>query len=67
MSDDAEADKSGLKDQAFNRRNILLGSTTLAAASALGAAAPVKLAQAQQPAASGRPPNILVVMGDDIG
>jgi arylsulfatase A-like enzyme len=67
MSNDAEADKSGLKDQAFNRRNILLGSTTLAAASALGAAAPVKLAQAQQPAASGRPPNILVVMGDDIG
>ena len=67
MSSDAEADKSGLKDQAFNRRNILLGSTTLAAASALGAAGPVKLAQAQQPAASGRPPNILVVMGDDVG
>ena len=45
----------------------MLGSTTLAAASALGTAAPVQLAQAQQPTASGRPPNILVIMGDDVG
>jgi arylsulfatase A-like enzyme len=67
MSNDAEADKSGLKDHAFNRRNVLLGSTTLAAASALGAAVAANVAQAQQPAASGRPPNILVIMGDDIG
>jgi arylsulfatase A-like enzyme len=67
MSSDVKADKSGLSDHALNRRNILLGSTTLAAASALGAAAPVTLAQAQQPSASGRPPNILVIMGDDVG
>jgi arylsulfatase A-like enzyme len=67
MSDDATGEKSGLKAQALNRRNILLGGTTLAAASALGSAASVQVAQAQQPAASGRPPNILVVMGDDIG
>jgi arylsulfatase A-like enzyme len=67
MSSNAEADKSGLGDHAFNRRNILLGSTTLAAVSALGAAAPLTSAQAQQPAASGRPPNILVIMGDDVG
>jgi hypothetical protein len=67
MSDDATGEKSGLKTHALNRRSILLGSTTLAAASALGTAAPVQLAQAQQPAASGRPPNILVIMGDDVG
>ena len=30
-------------------------------------ARPRRLAQAQQPAASGRPPNILVIMGDDVG
>jgi hypothetical protein len=49
------------------RRNILLGGTTLAAASAI---APVRTAQAQQqPAAtpSGSEPNILFIMGDDIG
>jgi arylsulfatase A-like enzyme len=67
MSNDATGDKSGLDDHAFNRRNVLLGTTTLAAATALGAAAPVKLAQAQQPPAAGRPPNILVIMGDDVG
>ena len=45
----------------------MLGSATLAAASALGTAAPVQLAQTQQPTASGRPPNTLVIMGDDVG
>jgi len=49
-------------DRALNRRNILLGSTTLAAASALCAGAPIKTAQAQQPARapapSGGKPNI---------
>jgi arylsulfatase A-like enzyme len=52
-----------------NRRNLLLGGTTLAAASALGASAPVTMAQAQtpQPVPSGRKPNILVIFGDDIG
>jgi arylsulfatase A-like enzyme len=56
-------------DHGLNRRRILLGGTTLAAASALGAATPVQVAQAQTaPAtASGRPPNILVIWGDDIG
>ena len=67
MSDDATGEKSGLKKDALNRRNMLLGGTTLAAASALGAAAPLQVAQAQQPSASGRPPNILVIMGDDVG
>jgi hypothetical protein len=43
--------------------------TTLAAASALGSASLIRLAQAQQPAAptAGRRPNILVIFGDDIG
>jgi arylsulfatase len=56
-----------------NRRNILLGGTTLAAASAFGATAQAQQrpAQAQapaQPAAqAGRRPNILFIMGDDIG
>jgi arylsulfatase A-like enzyme len=52
-----------------SRRNILLGGTTLAATSAMGSAASIQLAQAQQPAPppSGRRPNILVIFGDDIG
>jgi arylsulfatase A-like enzyme len=55
-----------------SRRNILLAGTTMAAASALVASAPVQTAQAQQqqrPAAtpSGRKPNILVIWGDDVG
>src|SRR6202050_5546565 len=57
-------------DRALNRRNILLGGTTLAAASAVASPNPIQLAQAQQqpaPAASGKKPNILVIMGDDIG
>jgi hypothetical protein len=50
----------------LNRRNILLGNTTVATAMALGAAAPAAVAQAQTaPAApaTGRPPNILVIWG----
>jgi hypothetical protein len=53
-----------------SRRNILLGGTTLAAASAITPAAAMRTAQAQQqlPATpSGRKPNILFIMGDDIG
>lgn len=54
-----------------NRRNILLGGTSLVAASTL-AAAPMQVAQAQQPQpaptpAAGGKPNILVIFGDDIG
>jgi arylsulfatase len=62
-------DKANLKQAAFNRRNMLLGGTTLAAASAMAASNRVQVAQAQaQPAApSGRKPNILVIFGDDIG
>jgi arylsulfatase A-like enzyme len=49
-----------------NRRNILLGGTTLAAATAISTSAPLTLAQAQS-APAGRKPNILFIMGDDIG
>jgi arylsulfatase A-like enzyme len=47
---------------------MLLGSTTIAAASALGSAVAVQkaVAQAQQATSSGKP-NILVIMGDDVG
>jgi arylsulfatase A-like enzyme len=58
----------GDQSDSLSRRNILLGSTTFAAVSALGTAAGVQkaVAQAQQTSPSGRP-NILVIMGDDIG
>jgi arylsulfatase len=65
------------EDRALNRRNILLGTSTLIAAAAMTSGA---LAQAQKaapatapaapatPAApSGRKPNILVIWGDDVG
>jgi alkaline phosphatase len=60
------------RSRGFNRRSILLGSTSLAAASVVGAGAAMTVAQAQQPApapgpASGKRPNILVIFGDDIG
>jgi len=45
---------------------MLLAGTTLAAASAVGSAVETAVAQAQQAAPSGKP-NILVIMGDDIG
>src|SRR5437868_10222631 len=53
----------------LSRRNILLASTTFAAASAIASGGPVGVAQAQQQPAppSGRKPNILVIFGDDIG
>jgi Sulfatase len=54
------------------RRSILLGTTTVAATSVLGSVTPTEVAQAQQPAPAtasggGRKPNILMIMGDDIG
>jgi arylsulfatase len=69
MSNQDNDDEVNGKERALNRRNILLGGTTLAAASAFGAGASIKVtqAQAQQPAPSGRRPNILVIFGDDIG
>jgi len=73
MSDKNHRDQ--VLDRALNRRNILLGSTTLAAGSLLGSGAPTRIARAQQQPApapalastGGRRPNILVIFGDDIG
>src|SRR5262245_42275710 len=66
-SDDRErssAAPASLTDQPMSRRNVLLGGTALAAATAALATAPsVRSAQAQ-PAGK---PNILVIFGDDIG
>jgi arylsulfatase A-like enzyme len=69
MSSQDNGNEADRKERVLNRRNILLGGTTLAAASAFGAGAAIKVtqAQAQQPAPSGRRPNILVIFGDDIG
>jgi len=63
---DAPQNGGGLK-----RRDLLLSGGSLLAASTL-AAAPTRTAQAQQPApapapAAGRRPNVLFIMGDDIG
>ncbi len=55
----------------FNRRSVLLGGSTLAAAAAglgLQSQSPITQAQAQPaPARAGGKPNILVIWGDDIG
>ena len=71
---DKEKNKPIVRDQAIDRRRLLLGTSTLVAAAALTSEA---LAQAQRPAApgpmsaappaGGRKPNILVIFGDDIG
>src|SRR2546429_6642718 len=61
-----EQARGGLK-----RRDLLLSGSSLVAASALSAVGLTSPAQAQQapmaPAAAGQRPNIVVIMGDDIG
>jgi len=63
-----KVDREG-KDSVVNRRSILLGGSTFAAASAIGVSNAVQIvqAQAQQATTSGKKPNILFIMGDDIG
>jgi arylsulfatase len=63
--DFASQSGSGMK-----RRDLLLSGSALVAASALSAVVATTSAQAQQqaaPAAAGRRPNIVVIMGDDVG
>src|SRR3984893_1694903 len=59
-----EPASAGLK-----RRDLLLSGSSLVAASALSAVGLTSPAQAQQPATApaGQKPNIVVIMGDDIG
>jgi arylsulfatase len=66
MSSQDNTNKSNSENKALNRRNMLLAGTTFAAASALGSSVQNAVAQAQQAAPSGKP-NILVIMGDDVG
>jgi hypothetical protein len=59
-----------MKEGAINRRSLLLGGTTLAAASAIGAGLSVPVAQAQlPPAAQSRTalPNIVFILMDNLG
>ncbi len=58
------------KSEGFKRRDLLLSGTSLVAASALTGAGFATSAQAQQAAPTpptGQQPNIIVIMGDDIG
>ncbi len=61
-----ETDGNG-KEGVLSRRNVLLVGTTLAAASTTGAAPMTALAQQAAGSAGGAKPNILFIMGDDIG
>jgi arylsulfatase len=68
MSTEKNRDETKAKEGTLDRRSILLGGTTLAAVSALGSATQIQTTQAQaQPAPAGGKPNILFIMGDDIG
>jgi arylsulfatase A-like enzyme len=78
MSSDAKTKdphetSTNTEDHALNRRNLLLGTSTLVAAATMTSGA---LAQAQKaapaaqpaaPASAGSKPNILVIWGDDVG
>jgi arylsulfatase len=57
----------GDSKSALSRRNVLLASTTVAAATAMSSVASVEKAVAQAASSSGKQPNILVIMGDDVG
>jgi arylsulfatase A-like enzyme len=73
MSNDSKESKpsDALRERnSLKRRDLLLAGTSLAAASAIAATGLTAQAQTQQPVvspASGKKPNILVLMGDDIG
>ena len=71
-SHDKPKDTAQHKGEGMKRRDLLLSGGSLAAASALAATGIARTAQAQQQAPaqaarSGQKPNILFIMGDDIG
>src|SRR5262245_1702917 len=55
------------RDGLVTRRNLLLSGASMTALSALAAGPALETAAAQPATAAGRKPNILVIMGDDIG
>src|SRR5215471_13277365 len=57
----------GNNNSRLSRRNVLLAGSTLAAGSALTSVAASQAHAQAQPPPGGRRPNILVIMGDDIG
>src|SRR5271163_3722549 len=77
MPDDAseqQASSNETEDRTLSRRSILLGSSALVAAATITSGARAQVQKAApagaspaSSAASGRPPNILVIFGDDIG
>lgn len=75
MSNDKMPEKpemsTGPTGAGLKRRDLLLSGSSLVAASALSAVGLTSVAQAQQqpaaPVAAGQRPNIVVIMGDDIG
>ncbi len=72
LPSDVPGDSGNMPELNVNRRSLLLGGTVLAAAGIVGSGVSATRAQAQlqlQPQAppGGRPPNILVIFGDDIG
>ena len=76
MSEDSERSKKASQtshaevpsEKSPSRRDILLTSTALVAATALGAALGSRIAEAEDKPvpATGKQPNILVIWGDDI-
>ena len=70
---DQSQEAASKDNSALSRRNILLGGTSLAAATAINTVDRTQVAQAQPilppqaTAPSGRKPNILVIWGDDVG
>src|SRR5438270_4409011 len=68
--DDAVTDAQvATKKPSIDRRKMLLGGTSIAAASTLGASISIapSATKAQPASGSAQRPNILVIMGDDIG
>ena len=67
MSIDNTGDRPTPERRVLDRRTILLGSTTFAAATVMSSSLRTAQAQQQPSTASGNKPNILVIFGDDIG
>ena len=54
-------------NKTVDRRQFLLGCTTFAAAAGMDGVTPVNAAQAQQPPTAQSRPNILFMLGDNVG